>query len=119
MQKSTLNPEWYESITFTELFPPLCQMIKFTIKYVECLQKSVQAEKNINLRHISNDNEHGFLPTFGPTFLYFYQNNIYAGKLLASLDTVLYDETLGIPRNIVIQPIPPVNEVSQLYYSIN
>lgn len=112
IQKSTLNPVWNESIIFTELFPPLCQRIKITIKYVECLRENVQAVKYINLRYISNDNEYGFLPTFGPSYLYFYHDNAYAGKILASLDTVLHDESLGIPKSVTKQDVDYVKEVS-------
>lgn len=106
-----MNPVWNESIIFTELFPPLCQRIKLTIKYVACLHKSVQIEKYINLRYISNDNEHGFLPTFGPSYLFFYNNNAYAGKILASLSTVLHDESLGIPKSVTKQEIDVIKEV--------
>lgn len=88
---------------------------------MECLHKTTQAAKYINLRHISNDQEYGFLPTFGPAFMHFYleNNDIYAGKLLLSLETILYDEFLGIPRNITVQNIKPLNEVIMIYFFIN
>lgn len=77
---------------------------------MESVCKAVNAIRYVNLRSISNDREQGFLPTFGPTYLHFYLKNGqgYAGKVLISLETVLYDESLGIPKSVAIQTVTPL-----------
>lgn len=110
VQTATASPVWNESLIFTQLFPPLCQRIKFQIRYTQCACKTVHGIRYVNLRSISNDREQGFLPTFGPTYLHFYLKNGegYAGKVLLSLDTILYDESLGIPKSVAVQTVTPI-----------
>lgn len=111
VQKDESFPEWNEKVTLTELFPPLCQRIKLKIKHVDCLHSTVCAVHYINLRNISNDGEGGFLPTFGPAFIHFYNRGAYAGQVLFSMKTELHD-AITLSKDAAVEQIPPLNEVS-------
>lgn len=67
---------------------------------------------HINLRSISNAGEHGFLPTFGPTFVYFYAHSAYVGKILMSITTEVLDPTMCMTKSILVEPATPAKEVS-------
>lgn len=71
-RKSCCNPIWNEQIVFTEMFPPLCQRIKIQVRDNDPVNDNVIATHFIHLSKISNEGEKGFLPTFGPTFIYLY-----------------------------------------------
>ncbi|RWS11234.1 otoferlin-like protein, partial [Dinothrombium tinctorium] len=100
--KHSLSPVWNEKIIFYELFPPLCQRIKIDV----CNEAISGAEQVIathylDISQISNDDkEDGYLPTFGPSYIYLYggskrtdlENLIYQGRLLLSLETELCEE---------------------------
>lgn len=80
------------------------------------MKKSVHSLKYINLNSISNDDEEeGFLPTFGPIFVHMYtQNNMegYAGTILMSIRTELEELILMDNRkSTMVQKILPIDEV--------
>lgn len=80
------------------------------------MRKQVQSSRYINLKSISNDNEDGFLPTFGPIFLHLYTTNgfeEYAGTILMAMTTEV--EELILIENVqssIVKPIIPLDEVS-------
>lgn len=113
VHKDESFPEWNEKITLTELFPPLCQRIKFELKHIDCFHNTACAVHYINLRNISNDGERGFLPTFGPAYVHFYNRGAYAGKVLLSMKTELND-SITLSRDAVVESIPPLTEVNLL-----
>lgn len=115
VQKDESFPEWNQKVTLTELFPPLCQRIKLEIKHIDCLRSTISAVHYINLRNISNSGEHGFLPTFGPAFIQFYNKGVYAGQILFAMKTELHD-AITLSKDAVVEPIPPLNEVSWRLY---
>lgn len=110
-----MNPVWNESLTLKELFPPLCQRIKIRLCCSDTFQDTVIAVRYINLRSISNDGEHGFLPTFGPTFLHFYAkgNNIegYVGKVLISFSTEIQLHSHPVLKAVDVESISALPEV--------
>lgn len=70
----------------------------------------------ISLDAISSDKQHGFLPTFGPTFLYFYatdgQGDGYAGKILMSIETEIEMDIAGVnPKSVKKAEADPIDEV--------
>lgn len=119
MQKDNLNPTWNESLILSELFPPLCQRIKILLKQVDTFSNITSAVHHINLRSISNPGEHGFLPTFGPTFVYFYAQNAYVGKVLISITTEVLDATMCMSKSVAIQPAAPAKEVRKYLITMN
>ncbi|XP_050311727.1 otoferlin isoform X2 [Anthonomus grandis grandis] len=90
VKKHSLDPFFNEKLSITDLFPPLCQRIK-----IEMIQsKNIIATHYINLKHISNDTVEGYLPTFGPTYIYLYAKHPldnYVGTLLLSMNTELQE----------------------------
>lgn len=102
-------------LTIAELFPPLCQRVKVVLKITNSKLRSV---KYINLHSIANDQEQGFLPTFGPTYVYFYSDdkfgNVFAGKILMSLQTQLQHVQGASLKSILRRRLMPLNEVMNL-----
>ncbi|KAI8430621.1 hypothetical protein MSG28_000832 [Choristoneura fumiferana] len=60
------------TIVFTEMFPPLCQRIKIQLRDNDPVHPNIIGTHFIDLKSISNDGEKGFLPTFGPAYIYLY-----------------------------------------------
>lgn len=116
MQKGNLNPTWNERLVLCELFPPLCQRIKILLKQVDTLSNITCAVHHINLRSISNAGEHGFLPTFGPTFVYFYAQNAYVGKVFMSITTEVLDPTMCMAKSVIVEQGSPAKEVSYVFF---
>lgn len=96
------------------MFPPLCQRIKLELKHVDCLHNILCAVHYINLRNISNDGERGFLPTFGPAFIHFYNRGAFAGQVLISIKTELHD-SIVLSKDAVVEQIAPLNEVRHTF----
>lgn len=111
MQKNTANPEWNEKLTLTELFPPLCQRIKIELKCSDSFNNSLCAVHYMNIRAIANDGENGFLPTFGPSFVYFYSQDIYVGKVLLSVTTEIQEDAMCCTKSVAVESISGLNEV--------
>lgn len=99
-------------LTIAELFPPLCQRVKVTLKITN---SSLRGVKYLSLHSIANDQVDGFLPTFGPTYIHFYSNDkfgqVYMGKVLMSLHTQLQNVNIH-GKSGLCKPIMPINEVS-------
>ncbi|KAJ8922150.1 hypothetical protein NQ315_004085 [Exocentrus adspersus] len=115
IKKNTHSPVFNERLTIMDLFPPLSQRIKIEICYQESCKKTINAARFLDLKLISNDKEEGFLPTFGPTYLYMYFNHNlggFAGKILVSMDTELHDilPTDCKTTGTLVQSIPAIIE---------
>uniref|UniRef100_A0A6P7GV84 Otoferlin-like n=1 Tax=Diabrotica virgifera virgifera TaxID=50390 RepID=A0A6P7GV84_DIAVI len=103
--------EFNERLTIADLFPPLCQ----TIKIEACVGKTVLSQKQIGLKHISNDKDEGFLPTLGPIYLHLYSRNPlegYAGSILMSITTELVTTVISDMKiETKIEALLPLHEV--------
>ena len=133
IRKNCCNPVWNEQVIFTEMFPPLCQRIKIQIRDSDPVNDNVIATHFIHLSKISNEGDKGFLPTFGPTFVYLYgsprDNSLlslnadqstlndgfaegvsYRGRLLISVKTQILDSIDNNLADVTVEPIAPVNE---------
>ncbi|CAG9840211.1 unnamed protein product [Diabrotica balteata] len=111
-KKNTSVLEFNERLSIADLFPPLCQTIKIEACLGEPLRKTVLSQKQISLKHISNDKDEGFLPTLGPTYLHLYSKNPmegYAGSILISitteLDTALISDMKIETKNEALLPL--------------
>lgn len=116
VQRNTQNPVWNEQITIAELFPPLCQRVKIQLMTKTATRCGrLDAVKYLSLHSIANDQEKGFLPTFGPAFIHFYKKDffgdVYVGKVLIALHTQLQHEYLTKPKSFIRKSILPINEV--------
>ncbi|GJQ70945.1 hypothetical protein Trydic_g861 [Trypoxylus dichotomus] len=111
VQKYTSKPEWNEMLTIAELFPPLCQRVKIVLKITN---SSLRAVKYINLHSIANDQEQGFLPTFGPTYVHFYSEDkfgsVFIGKVLIALHTQLQHVQTTHLKSTIKKSVMPINE---------
>nr|XP_034175477.1 otoferlin-like [Osmia lignaria] len=125
----TYEPRFNEKITFREMFPSLCQRVRIAIKHrVNSCRTCVVASCILNLSHLSNSGEYGFLPTYGPSFLHFYgigsseRNScfgkcstslpFYRGRLLLSLKTEMDDPEASSGISAETEPTPPIIEKS-------
>lgn len=99
-------------LTIAELFPPLCQRVKIRLNILSC---PVNLVKYLSLHSIANDQEHGFLPTFGPTFVHFYSRDkvgeMYVGKVLMSLHTQLQHDYMSDQKRSSKKSLLTLNEV--------
>ncbi|KAL1517880.1 hypothetical protein ABEB36_001586 [Hypothenemus hampei] len=107
MRKTTQDPVFNERLTITDLFPPLCQRVKIEV-CLDGFRKSILAVHFLNLKHISNDAVEGFLPTFGPTYLYLYSKQHledYVGTILMAMRTEFLEDTMtnNIGQKVNIQ----------------
>ncbi|RWS06883.1 otoferlin-like isoform X3, partial [Dinothrombium tinctorium] len=134
VRKNCCNPAWNEQIVFTDMFPLLCQRIKIQIRDSDPVNDNVIATHFINLSSISNDGEKGFLPTFGPSFIYLYGSSkdfssvlfgdqsqlndgfcegvSYRGRILISIATQILDSIDNNLADISVEPILPINELA-------
>ena len=132
--KSCSTPVWNEQIVITEMFPPLCQRIKIQIKDSDPVSDQIIATHFIPLSKISNEGPKGFLPTFGPSFIYLYgsirdssifgdqsllndgfsEGVMYRGRLLMAIHTEILESVEANISNVIVEPTNQINEVSML-----
>ncbi|XP_034943562.1 otoferlin [Chelonus insularis] len=119
---------FYEKIIFTEMFPPLSYRVRIAIKHkVDSCRSTVLATNILSLAKLSNSGEYGFLPTYGPSFIHFYNGDsvdsrshcaskcqvmrpIYQGRVLLSLKTEIDDSGSPIISGVDTEPIAPIIE---------
>nr|XP_034839510.1 otoferlin-like [Maniola hyperantus] len=130
VKKNSNTPLWNEQIVFTEMFPPLCQRIKIQLRDDDPVHPNTIGTHFIDLKTISHDGERGFLPTFGPSYIFFYGSTrdyslldqhadlnmgmgegvSYRARMLISIRTEIMD-TVAIPASQVeIEPVTPITE---------
>ncbi|XP_064487216.1 otoferlin-like [Ornithodoros turicata] len=132
VKKSCCSPIWNEQIVFTEMFPPLCQRIKIQLRDNDPVNDTVVGTHFIELSKISNEGEKGFLPTFGPSFIYLYgstrENSLfeehaplndglgegvmYRGRVLMAVRTEILDILDMTPSSVDLELTLPVTESS-------
>ncbi|XP_045490218.1 otoferlin-like [Pieris rapae] len=130
VQKNCSAPVWNEQIVFTEMFPPLCQRVKIQLRDNVAIHPSIIATHFIDLNTISHDGERGFLPTFGPAYIYMYgstrecalldqSSNLnkgmgegvqYRARILISIRTEVIDNFETPSSEVEVEPIMPINE---------
>ncbi|XP_022646249.1 otoferlin-like isoform X4 [Varroa destructor] len=138
VKKSCCSPAWNEQVVFTEMFPPLCQRIKLQLRDNGPVKDAVIATHFIDISKISNDGDKGFLPTFGPCFIYLYgsarssdsvfqresahaplndglaEGVMYRGRLLVSVRTQVLPDmaVMQLPPSVHVEAAPPVADDS-------
>ncbi|XP_068632419.1 otoferlin-like [Battus philenor] len=132
VKKNSYTPVWNEQIVFTEMFPPLCQRIKIQLRDNAPVHPNVIGTHFIDLKSISNDGERGFLPTFGPAYVYLYgstrdysiidqHSNLntgmgegvsYRARVLISIRTEIMDSIDSPASEVEVEPIVPITDSS-------
>lgn len=112
IKKSSAKAEWNEELVFLEMIPSLSQNICIELCDNHLPEsKKVLGTTHLNLQELSHEGEDGFLPTYGPCFLYLYQNvqkfeksdkfcsntKTYACRVLLALRTEIIDLDQEIP----------------------
>uniref|UniRef100_T1JBU8 C2 domain-containing protein n=1 Tax=Strigamia maritima TaxID=126957 RepID=T1JBU8_STRMM len=123
---------WNEQVVFTEMFPPLCQRIKIQLRDNDSVNDPVIGTHFIELSKISNDGDKGFLPTFGPAFVYLYGSTrhysifdqhtalndglgegvSYRGRILIAVRTEMLDILDVGTSNVEVESTLPIVEQS-------
>ncbi|KAG8190919.1 hypothetical protein JTE90_014400 [Oedothorax gibbosus] len=132
VRKGTCCPTWNEQIVFTEMFPPLCQRIKIQLRDNDPVNDAVIGTHFVQLSKIANEGEKGFLPTFGPSYIYLYgsprdyslfdehtplndglgEGVMYRGRILMAVRTEILDTLDASPADVEVEPTNPVSEGS-------
>lgn len=138
--KNKALPVWNEELTFADLIPPLCQNILIEVcDRHKVRRRESMGNTNINMSNLYEDGLDGFLPTFGPSFVYLYhplkkyerhknvssmQNSFtYSCRLLIAMRT----EIMNFAEDIIVQKkkeakkirtkaIPPLLETAYFNY---
>ncbi|KAG7313636.1 hypothetical protein JYU34_000794 [Plutella xylostella] len=130
VKKNCYAPVWNEQIVFTEMFPPLCQRIKIQLRDNHPVHPNIIGTHFIDLKSISCDGEKGFLPTFGPAFVYMYGSTreyslldqhsslntgmgegvSYRARVLISIRTEIMDNIECMASDVEVEPALPLTE---------
>ncbi|XP_076320149.1 otoferlin-like isoform X2 [Tachypleus tridentatus] len=130
VRKGSCSPVWNEQIVFTEMFPPLCQRMKIQVRDSDTVNDTVLGTQYIELSKISNEGENGFLPTFGPSFVYLYGSTreyslfdehtalndglgegvMFRGCLLIALRTEILDAMDTTISDVYLEQTLPISE---------
>jgi hypothetical protein len=132
VKRNCCSPVWNEQIVITEMFPPLCQRIKIQIRDSDPVSDNVIATHFIQLSKISNEGAKGFLPTFGPSFVYLYgsirdgsifddqsilndgfsEGIMYRGRILIAIKTEILESLDANLCGVNVEPTSAINEVN-------
>lgn len=112
--KKKVTPSWNEGLNFIEAIPSLFQTI--SIEVWDKRQGIQVGTTSLSLNKLWNQTDVGVLPTFGPSFMYLFQQNkkkpdimSLSGRILISLTCRLIDR--GNPVKLLkITRIPPFLE---------
>ncbi|XP_053624309.1 otoferlin-like isoform X2 [Plodia interpunctella] len=130
VKKNCYTPVWNEQVVFAEMFPPLCQRIKIQLRDNDPVHPNVIGTHFIDLKSISNDGEKGFLPTFGPAYVYLYGSTrdyslidqhanlnmgmgegvAYRARILLSIRTEITDNLECPASEVEVEPITAISE---------
>jgi len=112
IKKNLQKIEWNEELIFFEMVPSLCQNICIEICDNHLPEsRRVFGVAYLNLQDLSHEGEDGFLPTYGPCFLYLYKDvqkfekkdkfcsnsKTYSCRILLALRTEILDLDQEIP----------------------
>ncbi|CAG2103855.1 unnamed protein product, partial [Medioppia subpectinata] len=131
VKKNSCSPVWNEQIVITEMFPPLCQRLKIQIRDSDPVSDHIIATHFIPLSKISNEGSKGFLPTFGPSFIYLYgsirdgsifedqsilndgfsEGIMYRGRILMAIHTEILESVEANIAGVNVEPTQPLNEI--------
>ncbi|EZA54735.1 Otoferlin [Ooceraea biroi] len=123
----TYSPKFHEGVVFKEMFPVLCRRVRISIKHrIDSCRTCVLAVHILDMTKISNSGEHGFLPTYGPSFIHFYGSGsvekngcsgkcltampLYRGRVLLSLKTEMDDPEPSPGIGVETVPAFPIIE---------
>ncbi|XP_055841993.1 otoferlin [Episyrphus balteatus] len=105
ISKGSGFPEWNQEIQFNWTYPSLAQTFLIQILAHEHMQWKSIAESEIFIDEINFKDD----PSLGPTFIHFYDNNAYVGRLLMQIKSEKLNPTKeAINRAIQIKPTQPL-----------
>ncbi|XP_035221296.1 otoferlin-like [Stegodyphus dumicola] len=123
-KKHTSVPCWNEQIVFTVKFPLPLEPIVLQLRDGDTVLNNILGEIYVSLDKISNPGEKGFLPTFGPCFVYLQPPKglfkdeaiFYCGRVLMAISTeIVYTEDFRKPQAYAEHsfPLPEVRNCNQ------
>ncbi|XP_049831992.1 otoferlin-like [Schistocerca gregaria] len=105
--RGSRSPEWNERLVFYDLLPPMWQRVRLQVRH----EDAVLAAAHLDLATVSSPGHDGFLPTFGPAYLYLYGGDAaYRGRLLVSLRAVPDAEVST--GGTAVETLPALDEVT-------
>ncbi|CAH1774769.1 unnamed protein product [Owenia fusiformis] len=126
------DPEFNQQLVFTDMFPPLCNRMRIDLCDSDAMMDDTIATHFLDLEKMSNDGNDGFLPTFGPSWIYMYGNtrkysavsaldkvtnseaagmgSTYRGRILLSVKTEIMDSTISGPSQCSKSAALPISE---------
>ncbi|GIX67069.1 otoferlin [Caerostris darwini] len=114
-KKQTTCPVWNEQIVFTTKFPLPSGPIVVQVRDDDFMVNNDIGTVAIPLEKISSSNDHGFLPTFGPCYVYLRNQKSlddasYNGRLLMAVETEIVEESAFSRASVLVEPTSPVPE---------
>ncbi|XP_076068132.1 otoferlin-like isoform X2 [Oratosquilla oratoria] len=130
VKRKTASPVWNEQVVFTEMFPPLCQRVKIQVRDNDAVNDTVIGTHFLDLTTVSNDGDKGFLPTFGPAYVYLYGSTrdaslidehaalnaglgegiAYRGRILLSVRCHITEQIDVAPSEVEVENTLPIQE---------
>ncbi|KAL3284373.1 hypothetical protein HHI36_018537 [Cryptolaemus montrouzieri] len=118
IKKKSSFPTYNEKIVLWDLFPPLCQRFHINIYF----GSSLAISDSLTLSYLTtDDDDDGYLPSFGPSFLHFYEKKNmerYQGSLFLSLRTKLDMRSMEDKKNSHTLPIGGYSEYLFSYVTL-
>ncbi|XP_060520858.1 otoferlin [Cylas formicarius] len=120
-RKESTSPSFNERLIITDLFPPLSQRVKIEL-FCTVDRKTAVFSHYLDLKSISNHQVEGFLPTFGPNYVYMYaeRNHVeqYGGSVLMSMRVQFVDSLIhtSATRTINVQPVTPALKEKMFHF---
>ncbi|XP_046585626.1 otoferlin-like isoform X5 [Haliotis rubra] len=130
IKKGSYEPVWNEQVVFTEMFPPLCRRIRIQLRDSDSVNDDIIGTHFLDLSHISNEGEKGFLPTFGPCWVNLYgatryyqlltsqthlndglgQGVSFRGRLLVAIKMEILESMESGPATVDVENALPISE---------
>nr|XP_018917652.1 PREDICTED: otoferlin-like [Bemisia tabaci] len=89
---------WDELFTFTEVYPPMYQVIKLSVR----INGDEVCYRMIFMKDIWYCSATGYLPSFGPAYIHFYDDSrFYQGSVLLAITSEKMDSSL-LPRRMLV-----------------
>ncbi|GFT88063.1 otoferlin [Nephila pilipes] len=118
-RRRTLSPIWDEEIVFTTKFPLPPEPIVVQVRDDDLVVNNDIGTVVIPLDKISSSDEHGFLPNFGPCYVYLRDQKhsapedvYYNGRLLLDITTEIIDGSIYTKQDVKVNPTIPAPQIA-------
>ncbi|KAG8177230.1 hypothetical protein JTE90_014274 [Oedothorax gibbosus] len=111
------SPEWNEQLVFSHPFPlPHDGPLVLQVRDHDFVAGGVLGTSLVPIEQISDPGDEGFLPTFGPCFVYLHDKDdsdpLYKGRLLIAIHTEVTSECDFTKPFVANESIPPLPQGS-------